>query len=154
MRTTMIARPIEWIASLALAVLSAYVIASEYPRVISDHGLWDFGSFVASGRAAREGLNPYGVYPLTLHVSLPGFEAWNPNLNPPISALLFQVFHWADPAVSLRIWWWISVACYVSAVLALLRRYSGAQPVVSGVWMFALAGFWDTLFLGQIYLPL
>jgi hypothetical protein len=154
----MIARPIEWIASLALAVLSAYVIASEYPRVISDHGLWDFGSFVASGRAAREGLNPYGVYPLTLHVALPGFEAWNPNLNPPISALLFQVFDWADPAVSLRIWWWISVACYVATVLLLLHRYGRSQPlVVTGalaLWMFALAGFWDTLFLGQIYLPL
>jgi len=154
----MIARPIEWIASLALAVLSAYVIASEYPRVISDHGLWDFGSFVASGRAAREGLNPYGVYPLTLHVALPGFEAWNPNLNPPISALLFQVFDWADPAVSLRIWWWISVACYVATVLLLLRRYGRSQPLVVTValalWMFALAGFWDTLFLGQIYLPL
>jgi hypothetical protein len=154
----MIARPIEWIASLALAVLSAYVIASEYPRVISDHGLWDFGSFVASGRAAREGLNPYGVYPLTLHVALPGFEAWNPNLNPPISALLFQVFDWADPAVSLRIWWWISVACYVATVLLLLHRYGRSQPLVVTValalWMFALAGFWDTLFLGQIYLPL
>src|SRR5215213_7703406 len=123
MRTTMIARPIEWIAGLALAVLSAYVIASEYPRVISDHGLWDFGSFVASGRAAREGLNPYGVYPLTLHVALPGFESWNSNLNPPISALLFQLFDLADPHISFRVWRAISVLCYAATVLILLKRY-------------------------------
>lgn len=154
----MIASSIRWIASLMLAALSPYVITLEFPRVVSDHGLWDFGSFVASGRAAREGLNPYGVYPLTLNVSLPGFEAWNPNLNPPISALLFQAFDWADPAVSLRVWWWISIASYVATVLLLLRRYGRSQPPVLALalalWMFALAGFWDTLFLGQIYLPL
>ena len=83
----------------------------------------DFGSFVASARAAREGLSPYGVYPLTLHVVLPGFESWNPNLNPPISAVLFQVFDWADPTVSLRIWWWISLACYVITAVLVLRRF-------------------------------
>jgi len=147
---------IRSIAHLAIAVLSAWVIWSEFPRVVSDHGLWDFGSFVASGRAAREGLNPYGIYPLTLHVVLPGFDAYNPNLNPPISALLFQLFDVADPEVSLRVWWWISVACYVATVLLLLRRYarSAVEGLVMGLWAFALAGFWDTLFLGQIYLPL
>src|SRR5215217_3664640 len=154
MRTTMIARPIEWIASLALAVLSAYVIASEYPRVISDHGLWDFGSFVASGRAAREGLNPYGVYPLTLRVELPGFESWNPNLNPPISALLFQLFDLAEPHRAFQVWRWISVAFYAVTVLLLVLRFRGPEAPLIALWAFALAGFWDTLFLGQIYLPL
>lgn len=144
------------IASLAIAALCALVIASEFPRVVSDHGLWDFGSFVASGRAAREGLNPYGIYPLTLHVVLPGFESYNPNLNPPISALLFQLFDIADPALSLRVWWWISVACYLATIILLLRRYAGSslQALVMGLFALALAGFWDTLFLGQIYLPL
>jgi hypothetical protein len=116
--------------------------------------LWDFGSFVASARAAREGLNPYGVYPLTLHVSLPGFESWNPNLNPPISAILFRLFDLADPAVSFAVWFWISVACYVSTVLLVLRRQRPPQPLAVAVWAFGLAGFWDTLFLGQIYVPL
>ena len=98
------ATPIRLAYAVALALLSGWMIFSELPRALPGHGLWDFGSFVASGRAAREGLNPYGVYPLTLRVELPGFEAWNPNLNPPISALLFQLFDLADPEVTFEIW--------------------------------------------------
>jgi hypothetical protein len=150
--------PTGWARALVLAILSAAAIASELPRALPGHGLWDFGSFVASGRAAREGLNPYGIYPLTLRVELPGFEAWNPNLNPPISALLFQLFDRADPEVAFRIWWWISIAFYGATVALLLHRFARSQPpavtVVMAIWAFALAGLWDTLFLGQIYLPL
>jgi hypothetical protein len=130
------------------------LIVSDLARVLPNHGLWDFGSFVASARAAREGLNPYGVYPLTMHVVLPGFDAYNPNLNPPISALLFRAFDVADPQASLRVWWAISVACYVLTVLLLVARYGARRAVLIGLPALALAGFSDTLFLGQIYLPL
>jgi len=150
----MMRAPMQLIASVMLALLSVLAITSEFPRVVPEHGLWDFGSFVASGRAAREGLNPYGIYPLTLHVQLPGFESWNPNLNPPISALLFQAFDVADPHVAFEVWRWISVAFYAAAVFLLVRRFPGPQSLVIALWAFALAGFWDTLFLGQIYLPL
>jgi hypothetical protein len=150
----MTAPPLPWIGRLALCLVFAWVIAGELPRVQPSDLLWDFGSFVASGRAAREGLNPYGIYPLTFHVSLPGFEAYNPNLNPPISALLFQLFDSPDPHASFRVWRWISVAIYLATVLLLLERYPTRQPLVLILWLFALAGFWDTLLLGQIYLPL
>jgi len=140
----------EW----ALATAAVWVIVTEAPRALPGSGLLDFGSFVASGAAARDGLNPYGIYPLTFHVSFPGFEAWNPNLNPPVSALLFQVFGLADPHVAFRVWWGVSVACYVVTLLLLVRRYGGDRPLVMMLWALALAGFWDTLVLGQIYLPL
>jgi hypothetical protein len=142
------------VADVALAGAAIWVIVKEAARALPGPGLLDFGSFVASGAAARDGLNPYGTYPLTFHVSFPGFEAWNPNLNPPISALLFQVFGLADPHVAFRIWWGISVACYAVTLLLLVRRYGGDRPLVMVVWALALAGFWDTLVLGQIYLPL
>jgi len=144
----------RWIVSLALAVLSVLAIMSEFPRVAPSRDLWDFGSFVASGRAAGEGLNPYGIYPLTLRVELPGFESWNPNLNPPISALLFQLFDLAEPHRAFRVWRWISVAFYAVTVLLLVLRFRGPEAPLFALWAFALAGFWDTLFLGQIYLPL
>jgi hypothetical protein len=154
----MLERWLRWAAGLIIAALAVMAIAPELQRVLADHGLWDFGSFVASGRAAREGLNPYGIYPLTLHVSLPGFETWNPNLNPPISALLFQAFDLAEPEASLRVWSAVSVALYAVAVGLLLVRYGPElgplESAVLLVWAFALAGFWDTLFLGQIYIPL
>jgi hypothetical protein len=139
---------------VALVLASLLAIWSELPRALPGDSLEDFGSFVASGRAAGEGLNPYGIYPLTLRVSFPGFDAWNPNLNPPISALLFRLFDLADPHVSFRIWWGISVLAYGAAVLLLVRRYPQPGRLVLFLWAFALAGFWDTLALGQIYLPL
>ncbi|MCB5175728.1 glycosyltransferase family 87 protein [Microvirga lenta] len=150
----MTAQPMRWIPLLVLAMLSVLAIWSEYPRMTPGASLWDFGSFVASGRAAKEGLNPYGIYPLTLHVQLPGFESWNPNLNPPVSALLFQLFDLTEPHQSYLIWRWISVAFYIATVALLAFHFRGADMPIFVIWAFALAGFWDTLFLGQIYLPL
>ncbi|MEE1655332.1 glycosyltransferase family 87 protein [Microvirga sp. CF3062] len=145
----------RWITGLLIVIAALLAIRAELPRILNEPGLWDFGSFVASGRAASEGLNPYGIYPLTLRVELPGFESWNPNLNPPISALLFQAFDVADPYVTYQVWRWISVAVYAAAILLLVSRVKNrAEALVIAVWAFALAGFWDTLFLGQIYLPL
>jgi len=144
----------RWIANLTFALLSILAISSEFSRIAPNDALWDFGSFIASARAAREGMNPYGVYPLTLHVQMPGFEAWNPNLNPPISVLLFQVLDTSSPHEVFRIWRWISVAFYSAAIILLLRRFGGVQAPVMALWAFALAGFWDTLLLGQIYSPL
>lgn len=142
--------------SLALALASIFALESEFHRVFSPHGLWDFGAFVASGRAAVQGLDPYGIYPpLTPHVVFPGFASWNPNLNPPISTLLFQVFDIADPARSLAVWNWISIACYLTvAVLVILRYARGVEAALLFVWAVGLAGFLDTLYLGQIYTPL
>ncbi len=146
----------RWLTGFVFALLSAYAIASELPRIAPSESLWDFGSFIASARAAKEGLDPYGIYPLTLHVQLPGFEAWNPNLNPPISALLFQLFDVADPYSAFRVWRWISVAFYTATIILLTLRFGGGsmQSTFLALWAFALAGFWDTLLLGQIYLPL
>jgi hypothetical protein len=143
------------VVMVLLALASICAMAVEFGRVVPPHGLWDFGAFVASGRAAAEGLDPYGIYPLTPHVVLPGFEAWNPNLNPPISALLFQLFDLTKPEASLRIWLWISSACYSATVFLLVRRYGReVEGLLIAIWAFGLAGFWDTLFLGQIYMPL
>lgn len=144
----------RWVANGLVLVSAFLAIRSELPRVAHGDGLWDFGSFVASGRAAANGLNPYGIYPLTLRVELPGFESWNPNLNPPISALLFQLFDVADPEIAFEVWRWTSVTFYAAAVFLLIRRFWNLHAPIIAMWAFALAGFWDTLFLGQIYLPL
>ena len=66
--------------------------------------LRDFGSFVASADAAARGANPYGTHALTFHVVLPGFDAWNPNLNPPVSVLLFRPLLAGPPQQAFR-WW-------------------------------------------------
>ncbi len=144
-------------ASAVLAVLALLAIHRELPRIAPSGVLWDYGSFLASARAGLEGLDPYGVHPLTMHVSLPGFDGWNPNLNPPISVLLFRAFDLFEPATGMRLWQAVSLVLWAAAVMSLLLQYgrdrSRAEIAATALWCFGLAGVWDTLFLGQIYMP-
>lgn len=149
------ARWVELLALTALALLSLVIIATELQRVLPAQELRDFGTFFASAKAAAEGLNPYGIYPLTYHAVIPGYEGWNENLNPPISALLFQPFTLLDPDTSFRVWRGISLATYLAAVGLLLWRYArGFEAILLLPLCLGLAGVWDTLLLGQIYTPL
>ena len=139
--------------SIAAAVILLVVTIHSMAGALPTTSLMDYGSFYASGRAASEGLDPYAIYPLTFHVVLPGFESWNPNLNPPVSLPLFEFFATANPHVGFRLWWAFSFVCYVAAVGLLLWRY-GRNRWLAGLWAVSMAGFWDTLALGQIYLVL
>ncbi len=110
----------------------------------------DMGTQIASAQAARDGLNLYGIYPLSMRVG----TGVNPNLNPPISGLLFQPFLLAEPARIFRIWYGVSVLLYALTLVLLLRRYPETPPLVFVLVACANAGVWETLFLGQIYIPL
>jgi hypothetical protein len=142
--------------AFALGFVLLLLIIWSLARALPTPGLLDYGSFIASGRAASQGLNPYGIYPLTFHVVMPGFESWNPNLNPPAALPLFQLLGLMDPHEGFRLWWSLSVLCYAATVLLLLARRDSSRGAhwLAALWAFALAGFWDTLVLGQIYLPL
>lgn len=142
------------ITRILLGLCLAVAIADGIRRARPVGELRDFGSFIASGRAGGEGQNPYGVYPLTFHVVLPGFDVWNPNLNPPVSVPAFQWLGGFDPARTFPVWWAVSLACYLAAVALLARRYGTGRSWLLPLWALALAGLWDTLALGQIYLPL
>ena len=135
----------------AAVLLVLLIIGLE--RSLPTRELNDFGSFVASGRAAVDRDNPYGIHTLTFHVVLPGVDLWNPNLNPPASLPLFALLTLLEPARGFRVWWSLSLCCYAFVVLLLVRTSSGLRWQTA-LWAFALAGLWDTLSLGQIYLPL
>jgi hypothetical protein len=141
---------LRWVGTGLLLVIIGSGIETSLPTA----ELRDYGSFIASGRAGGEGRNPYGIHPLTFHVVLPGFDVWNPNLNPPISVPLFQQLGRIDPHRGFRIWWSVSLICYVAAVVLLVRRYGAGPSSLLALWAFAHAGLWDTLALGQIYLPI
>ena len=119
---------------------------------LSNAQLHDFGSFWASGKAALEGLNPYGVYPETFR--LPGTDTYHPNLNPPASLLLFAPLSWADPWLEIRAQWWLGVAAYAGFVGFTLRRHPRPDAMLVGAWALALPAFWDGIRLGQVYLPM
>lgn len=139
---------------LVAAACLLVVIVDGAQRSLPSGELRDFGSFVASAKAGAEGQNPYGIHPLTFHVVLPGFDVWNPNLNPPVSVLLFRSFDQAAPRDAFRWWWGISFVCYLFAVALVAQRYGGDERPLLALWALAAAGCWDTLALGQIYLPL
>ena len=139
---------------LLLALVLGAMVFTGLERSLPTADPRDFGSFIASANAGTRGENPYGVYPLTFHVVLRGFDVWNPNLNPPISVLFFRVFQRLETARAFRIWWSLSLLCYMAAVLLLARQYGRRMHWLIPLWAFAHAGLWDTLFLGQLYLPL
>lgn len=140
--------------ALLAAILTALIVW-QLQRSLPGPVLWDFGSFMGSGRAVREGLDPYGVYPgLTFRLQLAEFESWNHNLNPPVSLLLFEPLSRLEPVAAFRLWWAVTVASYAAIVWLLVARYAPRAPLLPALACFAAAGFWDTLILGQIYVPL
>lgn len=147
---------LRFIGALVLVLICLWNLASGVLQLTFSTSLADFGSFLASGQAANTGLNPYGIYPpLTFRVQLPGGEQlWNPNLNPPISTQLFQLFDYGDPHAALQVWRGISAGFYVAAMLLCISRAPVQYRVTIALWALALPAVWDTLLLGQIYLPL
>jgi hypothetical protein len=145
-----VTRTSRWLAAACLTV----AVASGLHRALPSGELRDFGSFVASADAAARGANPYGTHALTFHVVLPGFDVWNPNLNPPVSVLLFRPFLASPPQQAFRWWWTVSFICYLATIALLAHRYRSSRTALLSLWALALAGFWDTLVLGQIYIPL
>jgi hypothetical protein len=118
--------------------------------------LLDYGSFIASGQLANAGENPYSdqsplIFSIQFGENGPGGSA--PNLNPPISVLLFQGLAEINPEVSIVIWRITSIILYVSAVIILHQHHPihGFPAVLRVGWALSMAGFWHCIELGQIY---
>lgn len=117
--------------------------------------LRDFGSFYASGEGAAAGFNPYNIYPLTFFISTPNGRGYNINLNPPTLLPLFDLLSDLPPLVAFRFWSLVSIASGAVLLSLLLRMYRDEIDAPrAALWFLALGAIWDTLYLGQIYLPL
>ncbi len=141
---------IAWL--LVLVTISIGVVTS-FPR----GELHDFGSFVAAGQAATQHLNPYaGHYPLVFRPYSPdlGRTIVSPNLNPPISVLVFSPLAYLDPYLAFVVWYGLSLLLYLLVIFILARSYPQHTSALRIGWALSLAGFWHTLELGQIYVPL
>jgi len=118
--------------------------------------LHDYGSFIASGQLANQNQNPYSTEnPLVFSVKFSGInlEGKAPNLNPPISILIFQLAAQYDPYVSINIWRLVSILLYLICIFMLHRVFpsDGSTSIFRIFWAVSLAGFWHTIQLGQIY---
>jgi hypothetical protein len=142
---------------LLVAVVTGVIVLNMlYQFLISYPGesLRDFGSFYESGKAALESQNPYAIHDLSYRVDLKHFTGANPNLNPPASLLLMAPVSLLDPAITFRVLWWGSLAAFLAVLVYLTRVYEPPGGKWLLLWAVSLPGFWGTLFLGQIYVPL
>lgn len=141
------------IPGYVVCLLAAISAISEFFRTLPGSWLGDLGSFIESSWAVGARANPYAVYPMSLKISLPGYEFWNPNLNPPISILFFKLFTFAPPESVFRQWYLVSALIYAGLTWLMVRRFSEVPARLVVFWMFSLAAFWDNQNLGQIYVP-
>lgn len=104
----------------------------------------DFSAFIASGRAALRGDNPYAAYPPL---------SYSPNLNPPITVPLFAVIAPLEPTMSYSVWRAAYLILYLAFGLVIFR-HSEHRSLNRITWYIALAGFWASWQQGQIYILL
>lgn len=119
--------------------------------------LSDFGSFMASARLAENGENPYSIdSPLIHNIQTQDVNQTlpSPNLNPPISILLFQFFSKLPPLKTVSAWRLAAVAQYAIVLVLLAMAYPKQLTPLRLLWALNLAGIWNTLALGQIYTSL
>jgi len=123
----------------------------------SFHALLDFGSFIAAGQASILGKNPYAedlplVY--SLESGKTGQSLPSPNLNPPVSIFFFRLLSGVDPLKAVTSWRILTTILFVTGVFLLARAYPKSGKPTRILWALSLAGFWNTILLGQIYVPL
>lgn len=134
-----------------MLTLAGFGLWSSIPRGTA---IYDFGTFVDSGRAAAEGRNPYLPGELAPSGTHHGERVALVNLNPPISVLAFELLARADPYVAFRIWHLASLVLF-GCTLALLVRANRARATPLRIaWCLGLAGLWNAVRSGQVYVPL
>jgi hypothetical protein len=147
-------------AAWLLVICFYFMVASMinvFPFLDGQHALLDFGSFYASGLKIQNGENPYNAdspYVLDIDFPLVGAGGKMINLNPPITAMIFAGISRFDPNQALKIWQAISAVLFTALVFVLTAEYRQNTTPAKFIWAFILAGFWQTLTLGQIYIVL
>lgn len=133
------------------------IIINVLPFFDGKNDLMDFGSFYAAGLKLHNGENPYdpnSEYIFSITFRQVGAGGKMINLNPPISALIFQSLLKFEPHASMVVWQGLSAVLYLIVIGLLSASYrSNIRPGLL-LWTLTLAGLWHTLVLGQIYILL
>ena len=156
-RPQTLSHPQSWFAALAVVTLLLVLLLNGLTTAPALEQLMDFGSFIAAGREAAQGNNPYTtdsplVYRLDSQTS--GRSIPSPNLNLPISLHLFAPLASMDPLRAANGWRLASAILYTAGILLLSAAYPRAVSLPRILWAASLAGFWHTLAVGQIYIIL
>ncbi|MHB0868443.1 MAG: glycosyltransferase family 87 protein [Chloroflexota bacterium] len=138
---------------LAVGVLAGCAISGFLSSDPSRARLFDFAAFIASGRLVALGMNPYDMQ-YAVVADIPDVDPGTPNLNAPMSLLLFRFLAWVEPVDAARTWYLLSLVLYLLTAAFMLGRLSPRPTAVRATWLLASVGFWATQTLGQTYVPL
>jgi hypothetical protein len=105
--------------------------------------LSDFDAWVNAAERMAAGQNPYELG-----------AGLATNINPPASLLVLKLVSISDRQSAFEAWFVISLTLYVLGAIILLREHRRALTPLLVAWLLAFTGLWDTLVLGQIYMPL
>ena len=136
---------------LLAIVLLINILGSVYWALDRQQGLQDLGSFLHSGAAHREGLNPYGYYP---YVQPQPISPDALNLNPPITVYPFEALSRADPTVLRYTFLVATAASFAVALLLLQRAYPDKKDPLVVLAFISMAGLWHIFGYLQLYAPL
>jgi hypothetical protein len=148
---TSLPKPLKNTAITILVMLVAFEALASVFTVLARPAN-DFTSFLVSGALATNHQNPYTITADVPRVLTGGAYGSTVNLNPPALLPLFEWIGRFHPLQLQRIWAVVSLSLYAFA-LWLLWRF-GSSPRRRLLWAVALTGFWGTIELGQIYIPL
>ncbi|MBK4733827.1 glycosyltransferase family 87 protein [Noviherbaspirillum pedocola] len=119
-------------------------------RLDEPDGMKVFGAYWASGQALMQGMNPFGIYPLTWSRF---FNIPEVNLNPPTILPLFYFIGHFPPVFAARVWTLISGIVLIIAILWLfVDRRDDLIQRRQMLWVFFLPSLASTLVIGQIYI--
>lgn len=145
-------RRIWWTFAGAAAILTIMAV-SYLPglNTAGPYGLKVYGSFWASGWAARQHLNPYGTYPLTWVFPFQSHTVVDLNLSPPAMLPLFEGLTLLAPNVGVKVWTLLSLLLFVGSAALLTREYEGHIQHRQILWLVLGRATLNTLWLGQDY---
>lgn len=128
---------------------AAFRIAASRSDQLGSIGV--FASFWGSGWALSNGLDPYAPTPFTPTFGSASIPLSEINLNPPLLLPLFQLLARLDIGPAVQLTTVLSVLAFVVCAghAVLTGREMQARKVA---WLFLLPFFYDTIYLGQIYI--
>jgi len=144
-------------AKLKTIILPSYLLTAIFFSALLTIGHFpqemDFGSFLASGQESLAQENPYDI---KNNLVFTVYSTPSPNLNPPISVSFFRLLAKinADSISLAAAWKIISILWYAAIVIHLFKTNPSFFNTKQVLWIFALTGFWQTIEVGQIYMPL
>ncbi len=146
---------ITWLKQLGVwlcgSLLFLNIVLNSIWVLTSRVGLKDLGSFLHSGAAYREHVNPYSYQSWLLpHPISP--EAL--NLNPPISVYLFANLTRLPSGLVGTLFFIGSLFLFALAVWMLLSAYRDKRQLIVILAIASFAGVWQMLWYLQIYAPL